>query len=83
MPYWMSDAMIKLCRGPQWFSLSSLRFSLSAFSWFSLSRLWFSLSRSCGIAYDWFMALLVCGTAVMLIVLGLAMLAITLAVLIG
>ena len=83
MPYWMSDAMIKLCRGPQWFSLSSLRFSLSAFPWFSLSRLWFSLSRSCGIAYDWVMALLICGTAVMLIVLGLAMLAVTLAVLIG
>jgi len=75
MPFWISDAMIKLCRGPQWFSLSSLRFSLS--------RLWFSLSRSCGIAYDWVMALLICGTAVMLIVLGLAMLAVTLAVLIG
>jgi len=83
MPYWMSDAMIKLCRGPSWFSLSPLRFSLSAKLRFSLSRLWFSLSRSCGIAYDWVMALLICGTAVMLVVLGLGMLAVTLAVLIG
>jgi hypothetical protein len=68
MPFWISDAMIKLCRGPQWFSLS---------------RLWFSLSRSCGIAYDWAMALLVYSTAMMLIVLGLVMLAILLAVFIG
>jgi len=75
MPFWISDAMIKLCRGPQWFSLSSLRLCLS--------RLWFSLSRFCGIAYDWAMALLVYGTTVMLIVLGLVMLAVLLAVFIG
>ena len=83
MPYWMSDAMIKLCRGPQWFSLSPLRFSLSAFSWFSLSRLWFSLSRSCGIAYDWTMALLICAAVLLLIGLAVALGAILLAVLIG
>ena len=83
MPFWISNAMIKLCRGPSWFSLSPLRFSLSAFSWFSLSRLWFSLSRFCGIAYDWLMALLICGTAVMLIVLAAVLIGDLLAVLIG
>jgi hypothetical protein len=40
MPLWISNAMNKLCHGLLWFSLSSLRFSLSVFPWFSLSRLY-------------------------------------------
>jgi hypothetical protein len=81
MPFWISDAMIKLCRGPQWFSLSHL--------WFSLSRiLRFSLSYAYGLAYrviDSFAVRLLIfalfgGTMVMLIATSIVLLVLLLAV---
>jgi len=84
MPYWMSDAMIKLCRGPQWFSLSSLRFSLSAFSWFSLSCAYGLAYRVINsFAYRTLVFALFGGTMVMLIATSIALLVLFLAVLIG
>jgi hypothetical protein len=68
MPCWISNAVDKL-------NHNNLRLRLSA-----LLRL--RLSRSCGIACDWTMALLISATAVMLVVLGLTLIGIILAVLI-
>jgi len=67
MPFSISHAVDKLNHNNLRLCLSSLRFSLSRF---------------CGIAYDWAMALLISATAVMLVVLGLAMIGVILAVLI-
>ena len=66
MPFSISSAVNKLCHADLRFSLSSLRLRLSRF---------------CGLAYHWVMVMLICATAVMLVVLGLAMIGVILAVL--